>query len=227
MAYTISSGESIDSVNLINNHMYIYGTANYTLAEYLGWMGVYYGGVANSTTLRTGYISVSSGGIANSTTIDSGTMWVNFSGSANDIKLLKGGYLYIYSGGKATNVDWTPFVGRFHLDAGGQVSFVSTYSGIYYGTEEELISRETTMDSKTIENAYQMYVMSGGVANSTMINENGNVYVFTGGIVNETIVNPAGGLYIYADGKADGITVNGGDLHIGSGASATGIIWTP
>ncbi|MBQ7206887.1 MAG: AIDA repeat-containing protein, partial [Lentisphaeria bacterium] len=193
------------------------GTANSTTVNSGGRMYVY-GGTANSTTVNYGgRIVVSSGGTANSTTV-SGVMTVSSGGTANSITV-SGGYMYISSGGTALDIVWTPCVGYVWADGGATVTYVSSYSGVYFGPGETLLSSAMTMAGKTVTGF--MYVMTSGTANSTTVNLNGNLYVWSGGTANSTTVNWAGRMYVSSGGTANSTTVNSsGYLYVSSGGTA-------
>ena len=63
----------------------------------------------------------------------------------------------------------------------------------------------------------QMYISSGGVANSTTVNDGGSMYISSGGVANSTTVNNLGIMYI-SGGTANSVTVNSsGLLYVDSG----------
>jgi len=166
------------------------------------------GTTANSTTVNSrGRLNVSSGGTANSTTVNAG------------------GSMFVSSGGTATDIIWTPCEGHVHVDDGGIATFVSQYSGVYFGSNNQLLSHETVMDTMSVGSGCEMNVMTGGTANSAMVNEWGSMYVSSGGTANSTMVNEWGYLYVSSGGVANSTTVNsGGYLSVDSGGTATNII---
>jgi autotransporter passenger strand-loop-strand repeat protein len=92
-----------------------------------------------------------------------------------------------------------------------------------------------------------MYISSGGVANGTVVNENGELdvfefgtansttvysggemHVFSAGTATSTVVNNAGRMSVGYGGEADVTIVNnGGSLFIRSGGTASNVVWTP
>ena len=198
------------------------------------YSGVYYG--SNNQLLShasvmdskivSGYNSpcmyVMSDGFANSTTINEyGSMFVCSGGTAANTRIDSGGYMLVSSGGTATNVDWTPCVGSIWIADGAYVTFTSQYSGVYYSTYNQLLSHAMVMESKTINDDEVMYIMSGGIANATVIDGWGSMYISSGGTANSTTFNDWGELHVCNGGVMNNTTVNsGGDVYISSGGTA-------
>ena len=183
-------------------HVSSEGTANNTIVDSGGNLYVFSGGTATSTTVNVrGSMFVISDGIANSTTVSGGT-------------------LYISSGGTATNIIWTPSEGQVIVSDGAVVTFVSQYSGVYYGSNNHLVSNAASMSSMTIASA-NMVVMSGGFVNDMTINFSGNLSVFSGGTADSTTINTySGGLFIADGGAANHTVINGGRLTLCNGVTA-------
>ena len=170
----------------INNggQMYISsgGVANSTVVNSSGWMGINYGGVANDTTINNGgQMYISSGGVANSTVVNSGgSMYISSGGVANSTVVNFSGWMGISSGGTATDVIWTPCEGDIRVYDGAYVTYASNYTGVYFGSNNQLLSSAQTMDNKVVSGT--MYVMNEGVANSTVVNSGGSMYIWDGGV---------------------------------------------
>ena len=223
MAYYISSGVTSTGISLNYENMYVKsgGVANRTTVKSGGDMYISSGGVANRTTVKSGGdMYISSGGVAISTTVnDGGSMYIDCGGVANSTTVNDGGYMYIASGGTATNVVWTPCVGRVNAAAGACVTYASAYSGVYFGSSDQLLAHTQSMTGKVVSGS--MYVMSNGVANRTTVKSGGDMYIYSGGVANSTTVNSGGDMYISSGGVANSTTVNsGGYMHISSGGVA-------
>ena len=218
----VSSGAIIENAYIgYNNSMYVSsgGVANDTTINSGGLMSISSGGVANSTTVNNyGYMYIASGGVANSTTVG-GVMSIG--GVANSTTVNSGGLMRISSGGTALNVTWTPCVGGVYAEDGAYVTYTSKYSGVYFGSNNKLLSHTQTMDNKIVSSG-SMYVMSGGVANDTTVNWDGDMYISSGGVANDTTVKFGGLMDISSGGVANNTTVNsGGRMYIASGGKHT------
>ena len=207
--------------------MYIFngGTANNTTVNSSGHMYISGGGVANSTTVNGGgYMTISSGGAANSTTVnDWGVMIISGGGAANRTTVNSRGYLYISSGGSANNVNWTPCEGTIHAEDGAFVNYTSNYSGIYFGSDDQLLSRANSVNEKYVSGYNcSMYIMSGGKADDTILTGGGTLYVHSGGVANETTVN-YGCMNISGGGSANSVTLNSGSMSVCSAGTANDV----
>ena len=146
------------------------------------------GAISTGLVISSGNsITVSSGGIANSTTVSSNGKFLVFSGgTANNTTVSSGGYLYFYSGGTATDIVWTPCVGRVFAEDGAYVTYTSKYSGVYFGSNNVLLSHTQSMSGKIVSGS--MYVMNSGMVNSTTVSSGGHLCVSSGGTANSTTV---------------------------------------
>lgn len=215
----------------IASDTYVKGTSNGSAFDAAAGFAVNEGSVLN----------ILNGGVAADTVInDGGIVMVTNGGTVNAAEV-KTGDLYVYSGGIANNVIWTPCVGNIILEEGASISYQSAYTGVYFGSANQLISSAMYMDGKTVTGS--MYVMNNGAANATVVNSGGQVFVSEGGVANDntidaqgvvyvydggsasqSVVNSRGFLYVNAGGTADGVTVNSnGNLWIYAGGSASGI----
>ena len=223
MVYIISSGESSEGFLLKNDSMTILdgGKADYTTVNSGGRLDVSSGGTANSTTVNSyAYLIVSSGGTANSTTVNSeGRLLVFEGGTADSTTVNSSGFLYVYSGGTATDILWTPCEGHIYVINGGIATFAIKYSGVYYGSANQLLCQAPVIESLTIGANDEMYVMSGGTANSNTV-DYGSMFVSSGGTANSTTVSGHGSLIVSSGGTANSTTVNYGVLYVCSGGTA-------
>ena len=220
------------------------GTADNTTVNSGGTLYVSSGGTATEIVENGGYVEVASdaevtfasntiGGLvlsnrvttihsgttANSTTVNSGGTLHVFGGGTADNTSVNGGNLIVSSGGTATNIDWTPCAGIVSVENGGTATFVSEYSGIYFGSGGQLLSHDDMMDGMELGNGGEMYAMSGGTAVNTIIEWQGILTIASGGKASDTSVN-GGSLIISNGGTADNTSVNWGSLTILSGGTA-------
>ena len=167
------------------------------------------GAGTTSTGLTITYgnsVTISSGGTANRTTVNSGgEMYISSDGTANSTTVNAGGYMYIRSGGTATNIIWTPCIGYVGVANGAHVTYTSSYSGVYFGSDNQLLSHAESMTGKTVSGS--MYVMSGGIVNSITVDYWGHMDISNGGVANSTTVN-SGYMRISSGGTANSTTVN-------------------
>ena len=199
------------------------GVANSTMVND-GNMYVSSGGVANSTTVVNshGRMFISSGGVANSTTVNSGGyMHISSGGVANSTTVRSSGYMYIFSGGVANSTTVNSY-GSMHITSGGTATDIVVSSGGRLGIA---VASDTYIQGITEGSAFEMKdavlneytinggwvgVSSGGVANSTTVDSNGNMHIFSGGVANSATVNTNGGMYISSGGTATDIVVSSG-----------------
>ena len=184
------------------------------------------GGIANSTTVNDGgYMTISSGGAANSTTVnDWGVMIISGGGAANRTTVNSRGYLYISRGGSANNVNWTPCEGNIHAEDGASVSYTSKYSGIYFGSDNQLLSRANSVTEKYVSGYNcSMYIMSGGKADDTILTGGGTLYVHSGGVANQTTAADYCSMIISSGGIANTVSLNSGTMSVCSAGTANDV----
>ena len=185
-----SGGTANNTTVNSNGHLCVYsgGTANNTTVN-SGYYGasIYYGGIANSITVFSGgSLYVSSGGTANSAIVNSGgSLYVFSGGTANSITVNSGGQLNVYSGGTATDIVWTPCAGHVYVSYGAITTYAGDHSGVYYGSDNQLLSHETQMDAIDIARNGEMHVMSGGTVNSASVHSSGFLCVASGGTASD------------------------------------------
>ncbi len=245
----ISSGGTADSTVINSNGTVDIGSggiANNTTIYSGGEMHISNGGSANNTTLDGGYVTegmyISNGGVANQTTVNNGYMFIANGGSANDTFInsngevvfqsggsannitISGGYLYISSGGSANNVNWTPCEGTIHAEDGAFVNYTSKYSGIYFGSDNQLLSRANSVTEKYVSGYNcSMYIMSGGKADDTILTGGGTLYVHSGGVANQTTAADYCRMIISSGGIANTVSLNSGTMSVCSAGTANDV----
>ena len=105
------------------------------------------------------------------------------------------GVLTIYEG-SATAVTWTPCIGSVRLTGSGHITYTSNLSGVYFGSNNQLLSSALTLPNKTVTG--DMYVFTRGTASDVTISSNGYTNVFSGGKIDSVYVHSGGSLYIYS-----------------------------
>ena len=221
MAKTISSGETSSGLIVeygTNTPLSVYGTAINTTVNSRGNMTVSSGGNATSTTVNSsGNMTVFNGTAINTTISNGGNMTVKgAAGFADNVTVNSGGKLTVSSGGTATNIKWTPFVGQVSVIDGGYVTLANpSCEGVYYGTGSTQTSSANVM-STAIANNYQMYVMNKGTAINTTVNSSGKMFVYFGGTANNTTVTSGAEVKVYSGGIATSTKVSGGTTTVGS-----------
>ena len=253
----VSSGGTANSITVIAGSIYVGGVVNcITLqgnynddADGGCKAYIFFGGVANSTTINDeGEMSVL-GGAANLTTVNKGgCLCVSLGGVANSTTVNEGGSMYVSSGGTATIV-FTPIQGVVHSSVGADVTYLDRDANIYIADVNEgggtIISKCNSCDGLIIEGGH-LWVYEGGVANSITVNDEGGIHVLSNGLVHSTCMEGAtlyvsgggianyivvsdGYIYISSSGVANHITLDryyrdwGGDLHVSSGGTANDI----
>ena len=177
-----------------------------------------------------GQVFVRAGGSVDNTVI-SGGGWLRVEGGGTaDNTVISGGLLQVESGGTATNINWTPCEGTVNISSGAVATFASQYSGVYLGSDNQLVSHADTISDKQLDATWEMYVMSGGTADRTTINgcyEDEIWYmqqektVMSGGKVTNTDIVSGGMLTVSRCGLADNTFVSAyGSLFISSGGTA-------
>ena len=179
------------------------------------------GAVSDYTVNGNCRIYVSSGCTADGVTVKcNGELRIRSGGTADGVTV-NGGELYVQNGGAATDVVWTPCEGHVYVYDGGYATFVSEYSGVYYGSGNTLLSTAAVMDAQTLDADFEMYVMNGGTANGTTVNDGGKLYVSGGGTASGAAVNSGGSMNVCSGGTATDAAVNdGGRLYVSGGGTA-------
>ena len=180
------------------------------------------GQIVNYTINNNCKVYVSSGCMVNVATVTSnGELRIRSGGIANNTTVNAGGEFYIQNGGTATDIEWTPCEGHVYVYDGACATFVSEYSGIYFGSGNQLLSCAPVMENTPLDADFEMYVMNGGTASRATVNSGGRLYISSGGIADHATVNSGGSMDIYSGGTANSATVNdGGFLYVSSGGVA-------
>ena len=158
----ISSGQTVNELIVSSgNAITVWGTVNGATVK-KGLLAVSSGGILASTTVfASGSVKIDNGAYATSTLLSTGKMLVYSGGIASTVRV--SGVLSVYSGGTAMDIRWTPCRGVIHIEHGANVTFLSSYSGLYYtDTYGNLCS---AMSKATWSNHFDLNVMDGGVAN--------------------------------------------------------------
>ena len=185
-----------------------------------GWIIVSSGGKADHTVISSaGDLYVRSGGSADHTSLaSSGRMGIDSGGTADRITLTSGGSLYVYSGATATNIDWTPGATVVLVNGGATATFVSSFTGVYLGSDGKVIESAPSMDGTVIA-GHNMNVMEGGLATNATI-DSGRLWVYSGGTANNVTLNEwDASLVVFSGGTADYTTVNSGTFELDGGTA--------
>ena len=159
-------------------------------------------------------------------TLDSAReMYVMSGGNVFSTTVGRGGRLSVASGGTAEEIVWTPCEGQVFLEDGANATFASRYSGVYYGSDDHLLSNASTMESVTLDSGGEMYIMSDAIAHNTVIRDGGLLHVSSGGLANSITISGGGRMRLSSGAYAiSPVVSSGGSLFISSGATAVGII---
>ncbi len=224
-----------------NGMLYLSGKADtFTFVTSGGVAYVDGGSVYRPSVLSGGTMYVNSGGAAKQAALEfGGRMNVMSGGKVNSARIERNAVMSVYTGGTATKIDWTPGKGIVQVAPGATVTFVSKYSGIYYGSNGAFVDQTGPADRKIGDNA-SMYVMSGGkpagytatgtgkvyihsggVTDALTVDNNGRAYVSSGGIANATKLKNDGELHVEYKGLASGTQIQrNGELFVSSGGTA-------
>ena len=227
--YIVSSGQVSAGITLNAGDTMIVsdgGTAETTTINE-GWMDVMEGAVAAGVTVNLGgWMNVSAGATATNVVENGGGIQIGsdakviftpnaFSGlvlaDENEATVHSGttavsptvnphGYLYVSSGGSATNV----------VENGG---FVTVDDDAYATFTPNAFAGLVLSDWANAT------VHSGTTATDTAIYD-GVLEVYKGGLANNTTVNPQGDMYVYSGGTAT-VVENGGYVEVEEGANVT------
>ena len=176
--------------------------------------------VMNGLNIGNKTMAVMPGGTANSCTVGPEGCVSVWMGASIDRLTVSGGELLVFSGGTATNVIWTPTEGNVYFYDGAVVTYVSSYSGVYYGSNGHLLSNTAMMSGKTVDENSNMHVFNGGMAVSTVIDDDGEMRVWSGGIARSTTLSGDGEMHLNAGGIAEYTKIMDGGLDVDSDAVA-------
>ena len=226
----ISSGGMAENTSVRGAFMYISsgGSAVSTLVSG-GHMYVSRGGYAENINISgissqmVGFADVFSGGSAKEAVLNSnGSMQIWSGGTVDGVTVNKGATLIVSSGGTAANVAWVPVEGHLVSRYGATVTYADTVSGVYYGSQNTLLSRADVMSGESVELYYRMYVMNKGTASDTKV-KRGTMFVYSGGKADGLFIS-GGTVTLWGGAWADNVKISsGGKLYVSGGAEADNI----
>src|SRR5579862_6457637 len=73
----------------------------------------------------------------------------------------------------------------------------------------------------TLGNGDFLYVSSGGIANTTTVNNGGTATVFVDSVISDAVINFRGKLFVSSGGVASATLVNNGSVVVSSGGLAS------
>ena len=169
-----------------------------------------------------GQLHVSGGTAIDAMVGDGGRLAVFSGGVANAATVSAYGSLEIFSGGTATDIDWMPCEGKVVVHEGGSATFVSAYSGVYWGEEGMMTGQNSEVEAVSLwDSGCNMYVFTGGVAWSTEAYGGGSIDVWSGGSAENTFIGEEGLMVVSSGGFAEGTYVDSwGHLHVSTGGVA-------
>jgi len=169
-------------------------------------------------------------GVVSGYGIASGRLDVLSGGTADGVAVLSGGELGVSSGGSAMDVVWTPCVGSIFIAEGACVTFAEDYSGVYFGSDDRLISHAAALDGLTLGSAANAYVMSGGTVSGASVESGGQLHVSSGGTAMDIVWTPCVGSVSVAEGayvtfarEYSGVYFGSGDRLISHAAALDGL----
>ncbi len=225
-----------------------------------GSMHISEGGYAYKTTVNQGgVLNVSNGGVGLHNVVKEGGLFhVSNGGAASDTYIHKGGVVTVSNAGSASQT----FIfssGRMHVSNGGVADNTVVYGtwnakgvlevwdgGVVNNTV--ISGRSGSFNGGDGSNYYHsyggdVYIHSGGVANSTTVASSGYLYLNNGGTANEINVSNGGSVRIsggvansvslnggtvdMVNGSVDSVVVNAGNFFVSAGGTATNVYWTP
>ena len=148
-----------------------------------GIVDIAFGGGLSSVSVNDGGTAmISAGATCLNMQINGGRVVVENGGVAETVTVKDGGRLLVSSGGTAAEVAWTPCEGIVEIENGASVAFTSQYSGVYYGSNNKIVSSKIpVVTSRTLGELETMCVMSGGTAVDTTVGSGGRMDVYDGG----------------------------------------------
>ena len=182
-------------------------------------MHVMSGGTADKTVLRGGEMTIWNGGKANDTIISCysdedgeytryGWMDVYSGGIANYTFIASAADMDVFEGGKA--VGTTIKGGRLWIESGG---FASDTTINYYQNDDSYYDDDLEWHREN-----SLTVSSGGVAIGTTVGDGGYLFVSSGGIATDITIKNGGSLRVASGAMIGSITNLGGTLDIDDGA---------
>ena len=262
----VSSGGVVKNTT-VNSEGYIHvssgGIADNTTVNNGGNLLVSFGGKACHTIVNSGgLLRVSSGGTATDFTAAEGARlglaiaqstyitgtYEDYAieikdGLLSDYVVRDSGFLEVYSGGKASNIEFRN-IGSFFVYSGGTANDITfNYSGDLHvfsggtannikfnnGGNANIYSGGVANDAMLL-NA-ELHVYDSGEANGASVGGNGFLYIYESGVANNARIQSAGYLHIYSGGVANNTTLSGtiyvsrgAYLHVSSGGTANNTV---
>lgn len=198
------------------------GAASSTRINSGGFVLVSSGGATSSTVVNLGGSEeVFAGGITRGTTISSGgAELVSSGGLASGTIVSSGGNLVVLPGGSAS---FTVLAGGHVISTGVVIlSGTTLLSGTSnYYTTVFLSGNMTSTTGQAIGAGELANVLSGGVADTTVIGSGGRQQIYSGGTATGATVSLGGQEVVYAGGFASGTTISygGGQVALSGGVT--------
>ena len=219
MAGHTVSGGNISSGITLNNYdsMYVYGSADNTAVNQNGYMSVEKGGVAANTTVNSsGRVYVYSQGIASCTVINNaGYMYIESSGLADKVTVNKGAFMGLAVSGAASNIT---------ISGGGRVSGYN-YNFSHNGSEtfyfDTLKGNQVFGDISGL--ALNGHLSMGGAAKDMILSGNATLYVVSGGTAQNTAVNDYGFLSAAVGANVSGTVISNASMTMKGYADNTNV----
>ena len=143
---------------------------------------VYDNGIISDLTISSGgsvYIE-ENGNLGSAVINNGGEIYISAGGSADSVTISAGGSAVIT--GSVSNLYWTPGYGHLFVHDGADVTYASSYSGVYYGSKGILYKQSANMSGLLLDGMQvSAFVMSGGTAEDFTLQNGGNLYVYSGG----------------------------------------------
>jgi autotransporter passenger strand-loop-strand repeat protein len=186
------------------------GGTSYNTTETVGTEIVAGGRAFNTKLQDISFLIVSNGGVAVSTTIRAGGTVSVTDGTVSATKILANSTLIIFAGSVATD---TIVSGGGYNDGGDVVGGVTSFTQVTSGYETIRggSSYNTTLKSDGLQ------IVSGGAAYNTTVSQGGTLDVYRGGSWN-SIIKAGAFENVFYGGKVHGVTIDGGQLTLNSGA---------
>ena len=198
---------------------------------------VWSGGLAKNMTLQSrGVLAISDGGVGINNQVHGAELLVFSGGVAHEtiISNASKGCIVVFSGGNANNTIVSGTAGSLGsciVSSGGVANRVSVEMG------KVIVHSTGVVHSAHLTNSAKA-LLSGGIANSTIVSSNSELYVYDrglaldtvasygavhvseGGMTRRTQINEYSTLNVWDGGEADTTAVNFGDLNVYSGGTA-------
>ena len=186
-----------------------YGEDGYLLSSAMTMEGV--------TVQNAGMLYVMSEGFAGTVSVEEdGRMFVSAGGSAEDVAVKAYASMHIASGGSANGVT-VGAEGFLKVSSGGTAAGIEAEAGAYLNLA---VAPDTYIEGTSGGVAFE--IKDARVSDCT-VGQGGRLTVFSGGAVETIFVDELAGLTVSSGGVANGVSVNGGEIHVDSGGTATNL----